>query len=104
MGRTRPSAGRERVLVAMPRMEPTFHCDLARRCWRLGRSSCTRIAALTRQMTVATYPAPIADLRDVRLLKASFFTARDASSPVHEPIIVGPDLGSARVAMVCGLQ
>jgi hypothetical protein len=62
MGRTRPSAGRERVLG----MEPTFHCDLARRCWRLGRSSCTRIAALTRQMTVATYPAPIADLRGVR--------------------------------------
>jgi hypothetical protein len=24
---------------------------------------------------------------------------RDASSPVHGPIIVGPDLGSARVAM-----
>jgi hypothetical protein len=31
MDRTRPSAGRERVLVAMPRMEPTFHNDLARR-------------------------------------------------------------------------
>jgi hypothetical protein len=28
MGRTRPSAGRERVLVAMPRMEPTFHAIL----------------------------------------------------------------------------
>src|SRR5271155_2647358 len=69
---TGPSAGRERVLAAMPRLEPTYHSDLARRCWRLGRSSCcTRIAALTRQMTAATYPAPIADLRDVRLLKAS---------------------------------
>jgi hypothetical protein len=55
-------------------------------------------------MTVATYPAPIADLRDVRPTGGVFFTARDASSPVHGPIIVGPDLGSARVAMVCGLQ
>jgi hypothetical protein len=55
-------------------------------------------------MTVATYPAPIADLRDVRPTGGVFFTARDASSPVHGPIIVGPDLGSAKVAMVCGLQ
>lgn len=60
----------------MPRLEPTFHCDLARRLLAARAVILYPIAALTRQMTVATYPAPIADLRGVRLLEASFFTAR----------------------------
>src|SRR5690348_6761461 len=63
-GRTRPSAGRERVL-AMPRMEPTYHSDLARRVWARA-IILYPIAALTRQMTVTIYPAPTADLRGVR--------------------------------------
>ena len=59
----------------MPRMEPTYLAIL-RAAVAARAVILYPIAALTRQMTVTTYPVPIADLRDVRLVGVFLYYVR----------------------------
>jgi hypothetical protein len=92
----------ERVLAPMPRMEPTYLAIL--RAAAAARAVILYpIAALTRQMTVTTYPAPTADLRDVRLVGVFFLLRATPHHPsTGRSSSVRSGLGQSRYS--CGLQ
>jgi hypothetical protein len=89
-------------LASMPRMEPTYIAIL-RAAVAARAVILYPIAALTRQMTVTTYPAPIADLRDVRLVGVFFYCVRRVIAPPRADQCRSRS-GLSQSRYVCGLQ